>query len=313
MHGGYNAPFVYSNSGSAITNSMVHCPMLENLEGENSGAFVYESRMYNEDETLPTIRNCAAIVEKIEFTYSELYGFVGEYNHGLIENCYVFIGEMMNYPGYSGNGGPRNGITKANMGEVYNCYYNRIRNNDPSFTGYYMQLNDSPGEGGGFYNTSPFVEEGRGHWKLVNSIGFELENGTVTTDDLLDALNFKIEALNDDDLLGWCDTVSGFDNQQLPVFCGINITELDEDVVENGQEMLYPNPSDGQVTITGNNLKSAEVYNALGQRVATERVATVKGQGEQLTVSLEGLPSGIYFINVTDTEGRKCVKKVVKQ
>ena len=66
--------------------------------------------------------------------------------------------------------------------------------------------------------------------------------------------------------------------------------------------------ADGLVTILGNNLESAEVYNALGQRVAT-----ATGQGEQLTVNLEGLPSGIYFINVTDTEGRRCVKKVVKQ
>ena len=62
MHGSYNVPFVYSNSGSTITNSMVHCPMLENLNGRNSGAFVAENRIYNGDETLPVIQNCAAIL-----------------------------------------------------------------------------------------------------------------------------------------------------------------------------------------------------------------------------------------------------------
>ena len=85
-----------------------------------------------------------------------------------------------------------------------------------------------------------------------------------------------------------------------------SVTELGEN-----NELLtdiHPNPSDGLVTILGNNLKAAEVYNALGQWVAT-----ATGQGEQLTLSLEGLPTGIYFINVTDTEGRKCVKKVVKK
>ena len=307
MHGGYNVPFVYSNSGSTITNSMVHCPMLENLNGHNSGAFVAENRIYNGDETLPVIQNCAAIIEKIEFTYSELYGFVGEYNHGLIENCYVFIGEMMNYPGCSGNGGHRNGITKDNMGEVHNCYYNRIRNYDPSFTGYYMQLDDSPGGGGGFYNTSPFVEEGRGHWKLVNSIGFELENGTVTTDDLLEALNFKVELLSNPELLDWCDVAIGFDNQQLPVFCGINVAETDEHQTINNPIVLSPNPSTGVFTVTGENLKRIEVFDILGQKVTSLQV-----NGDQTAIDLSGHPAGVYLINVTDKEGKLCVKKVVK-
>ena len=307
IHGGYCVPFVYTNSGSTISNSMVYCPLLESSDyNVIRGAFVAENRTYNADTTLPAILNCASIIEQMSWG---ALGLAGMYNHGLIENCYAYIGEILDYPGWSGYGGPRNGVTADNMGEIRNCYFNRIR--DPYSPTGYLDLDDQPvisNDEGTIQDALPFDEEGRGHWKLVNSIGFELENGTVTTDDLLDALNFKIEALNDDDLLGWCDTVSGFDNQQLPVFCGINITELDEDVVENGQEMLYPNPSDGQVTITGNNLKSAEVYNALGQRVAT-----AKGQGEQLTVSLESLPTGIYFVNVTDTDGRRCVKKVVKQ
>ncbi len=303
MHGGYNVPFVYSNSGSTITNSMVHCPMLENLNGRNSGAFVAENRIYNGDETLPVIQNCAAIIEKIEFTYSELYGFVGEYNHGLIENCYVFIGEMMNYPGCSGNGGHRNGITKDNMGEVHNCYYNRIRNYDPSFTGYYMQLDDSPGGGGGFYNTSPFVEEGRGHWKLVNSIGFELENGTVTTDDLLEALNFKVELLSNPELLDWCDVAIGFDNQQLPVFCGVNIAETDEHLSITDSLMLYPNPTNGIVWVDGVEVSEIQIYNVMGQLLKSYR-----GIHE---INVSDLPRGIYLLHITDCHGVISKKKIV--
>ena len=52
---------------------------------------------------------------------------------------------------------------------------------------------------------------------------------------------------------------------------------------------------------------SAEAFNALGQRIAS-----VKGGGERLTIDLSGQPAGIYFVNVTDSVGRKCVKKVVK-
>ena len=71
---------------------------------------------------------------------------------------------------------------------------------------------------------------------------------------------------------------------------------------------LHPNPTNGQVTITGKNLKQAEVFNTLGQCVATAR-----GEGEQMTVDLSALPAGVYFVNITDKDGRKCVRKVVKE
>lgn len=71
---------------------------------------------------------------------------------------------------------------------------------------------------------------------------------------------------------------------------------------------VYPNPTNGLVTINGTNLKQAEVLNTLGQRVAT-----ITGKGETLQVDLSHLPAGVYFVNVTDGEGRKCVKKVVKE
>ena len=71
---------------------------------------------------------------------------------------------------------------------------------------------------------------------------------------------------------------------------------------------LYPNPTNGLVTITGKDLKHAEVFNTLGQQVAT-----ASGEGETLHIDIANLPAGVYFVNVTDGEGRKCVKKVVKE
>ena len=71
---------------------------------------------------------------------------------------------------------------------------------------------------------------------------------------------------------------------------------------------LYPNPSTSIVSISGNNLKLAKVFNTLGQCLAT-----VRGKGERLTVDLSSLPAGIYFVTVTNVEGRKCVRKVVKE
>ncbi len=94
----------------------------------------------------------------------------------------------------------------------------------------------------------------------------------------------------------------------------ITLTNTPEPVYMDTEEKerlactLYPNPATGLVTITGKDLKQAQIINALGQCVAT-----VKGEGEQLLVDISDLPAGVYFVNITDGEGRKCVKKVVKE
>ena len=71
---------------------------------------------------------------------------------------------------------------------------------------------------------------------------------------------------------------------------------------------ICPNPTTGLITITGTDLKQAEVLNALGQRVAK-----VQGKGEMLQIDIANLPAGVYFVNITDEEGRKSVRKVVKE
>ena len=71
---------------------------------------------------------------------------------------------------------------------------------------------------------------------------------------------------------------------------------------------LYPNPTSGIVTITGENLHQVEVHNTLWQQILS-----VKGKGNELHIDMAALPSGIYFVTVTDEEGRKCVRKVVKE
>ena len=85
------------------------------------------------------------------------------------------------------------------------------------------------------------------------------------------------------------------------------ITGLNESMDYDGITVA-PNPTNGQVTITGENLRQAEVVNMLGQRVAT-----VAGDGDMLHIDMAKLHSGVYFVNITDSEGRKCVRKVVKE
>ena len=81
-----------------------------------------------------------------------------------------------------------------------------------------------------------------------------------------------------------------------------------EDNEASAFAFVHPNPTTGMVSVTGQNLRQAELTNLLGQRVAT-----VHGIGETLQIDLGGLPAGIYFVKITDDEGRKCVRKVVKE
>lgn len=71
---------------------------------------------------------------------------------------------------------------------------------------------------------------------------------------------------------------------------------------------LHPNPTNGQVTITGENLRQAEVFNTIGQKVLN-----TKGEGNELRIDMAALPAGVYLVTVTDEEGRRCVRKVVKE
>ena len=86
------------------------------------------------------------------------------------------------------------------------------------------------------------------------------------------------------------------------------LTGIEENDESNLFATLHPNPTNGQVTITGENLRKAEVVNMLGQHVLS-----VMGEGTELRINIQRLPSGVYFVNVTDNEGRRCVKKVVKE
>ena len=87
-----------------------------------------------------------------------------------------------------------------------------------------------------------------------------------------------------------------------------SLTGIDESTESVAFATLHPNPTTGKVAITGKGLKGAVVINILGQRVA---VAT--GKGENLQIDISDLPAGVYFVDVTDEEGRKCVRKVVKE
>lgn len=78
-------------------------------------------------------------------------------------------------------------------------------------------------------------------------------------------------------------------------------TSLNWDVDENETPAfasVHPNPIDGgQLTVLGNDLREAVVFNTLGQQVAK-----AQGEGGTMRVDLTGLPAGVYLVSVTDSE-----------
>ena len=138
------------------------------------------------------------------------------------------------------------------------------------------------------YNVSKDIEDAA--YSYVQSIE------VTETDDLL----MTFMSLNSDGTRHW-NTVAKFPAESFE-----NIKEAHTNNLK--VDATYPNPAKGQVTVTGENLKSAEVTNALGQRVAT-----AKGEGNRMTIDIAHLPTGLYFVSITDEQGRKCVRKVVKE
>ena len=97
--------------------------------------------------------------------------------------------------------------------------------------------------------------------------------------------------------------------QDYPLVWGqTDLIVVEENGVTSAFTTIYPNPTNGQITVIGENLHQAEVFNMLGQQVLS-----VQGSGNEMQINMSAFPAGIYFVAVTNEEGRKCVQKVIKE
>ena len=71
---------------------------------------------------------------------------------------------------------------------------------------------------------------------------------------------------------------------------------------------LHPNPTTGVVTIVGENLHQVKVFDMLGQAISTYQV-----KGHSISIDISFLSIGVYFVNITDENGRRCVQKIIKE
>ena len=72
---------------------------------------------------------------------------------------------------------------------------------------------------------------------------------------------------------------------------------------ESTSVALYPNPVGGRLMVKTENMQSVEVYNLVGQLVATTTMETV---------DMSNLDAGIYFVRIT-ADGKTVTQRVVKQ
>ena len=95
-----------------------------------------------------------------------------------------------------------------------------------------------------------------------------------------------------------------FVNQEFEI-CYIDDVSVREQIQQQMEVSLYPNPAKEKVMIKG--IKPAEVqfYNVLGQMVKT-----VKNSNE---INVAGLPEGIYLLHITNTEGKVYTNKITIQ
>jgi hypothetical protein len=71
---------------------------------------------------------------------------------------------------------------------------------------------------------------------------------------------------------------------------------------------VYPNPSQGQFTIEGKNLRSIRVYNLSGKLVFEKEINDFF---EKNSLDLPNLPRGMYFLHLSDTQKRHLQVKMI--
>ncbi len=85
------------------------------------------------------------------------------------------------------------------------------------------------------------------------------------------------------------------------------VTEVQE--LHSGSFEVYPNPSNGIVTVNSSNVISKiTIINVLG-----EVVKSITVDSKQVIVDLTDLKSNVYFLQITDAKNQTSIKKIVKE
>ncbi len=94
-----------------------------------------------------------------------------------------------------------------------------------------------------------------------------------------------------------------------PLRCGqTSASGNDVEEAESTRVSILPNPGKGIFSITGVEPCHIDVFDAFGQRVSSR-----PSEATATTIDLSANPAGIYFVVVTDKDGKRFTRKIVKQ
>lgn len=88
----------------------------------------------------------------------------------------------------------------------------------------------------------------------------------------------------------------------------LEVLGVEENEAESFAFIFFPNPTDGVFTLQGADLRQVEVCDVSGQLLLDKPIV-----GTDTTVDMSGLASGIYFVRVTNKDGRQSIRKIVKE
>ena len=108
---------------------------------------------------------------------------------------------------------------------------------------------------------------------------------------------FAVEALYENEMTS-VKMVKGIDYQD-----HTSVAENQENVYS-----IYPNPTNSNITICGDEINMVEVYNICGQKVMT-----IEANSSNVNVNMSALTTGVYMVKIVDNNGNATVNKVVKK
>lgn len=88
------------------------------------------------------------------------------------------------------------------------------------------------------------------------------------------------------------------------------MSEILDQIIENEgiNVNIYPNPTNGNFTVKGENISSVEIYNICGQMIKSLNV-----NGEMANIDMSSETPGIYMMKVYGRNGISVTKKIVKK
>ncbi len=123
-----------------------------------------------------------------------------------------------------------------------------------------------------------------------NGTGMTINNYATATGSTLNGLTYSTNS------------TSPFTTNSCFVYTGIQ-----ENSLSSVDYSVYPNPTTGNVIVSGKNIKTIEIYNVIG-----ENIYTINKQQKSNDIDLSNLQKGVYFVKIYSEENIY-IEKIVKQ